>query len=102
MRELANAVESSTRPVVQKAPRAGVDVAVLCELACSQRLEKEGQIDVGRYRFDLLLRTRRSQTGRGYMVGVRGRHGEEARHNSRMATDYSTKSRANVAGVGKI
>ena len=33
----------------------------------------------------------RSQTGRGFMVGVRGRHLEAARHNSRIATDYSNK-----------
>ena len=103
VRELANAVESSTRLVVQKAPRTGVDEAVLCHLTCSQRSKPEGQVGEGRYRyrFDLLLRTRRSQTGRGFMVVVRRRHLEGARHNS-TATDYSTKSRSRVAGVGKI
>ena len=102
VRELANAVESSTRLVVQKAPRAGCDVAVLCHLTCSQRLKTEGQIGEGRYRFNLLLRTRRSQIGRGVMMVVRKRHLEGTRHNNGTAIDYSTKRRCPVAGVGKI
>ena len=94
VRELANAVESSTRLVVQNAPGAEGDVAVFCHLTCSQRLKTEGQSRLSRYRFDLLLRIRRSQTGRGFMVSVRGRHHpEKARHNSRIATDYSTSTK---------